>query len=100
VFRLLAGGIISTVVAALCSVPANADPAMGEGPYLVNRDVTPGTYTAYASFEHKTTGCSWQRISQDMTIIEQRVNAAKTFVTIQPTDYVFNSYGCGDWYRV
>ena len=79
----------------------NASISAGEiiysGTYIVGQTVQPGTYVIQESGD----ACYWERLDSSGNIIANNFIQATTRVevTIQPTDYSFNSDGCGEWVR-
>jgi hypothetical protein len=73
--------------------------SFGEGTYLVNTEIAPGTY--------KTTGgsnCYYERLSGTSgefdDIITNDNPTGQAIVTIQSSDVAFNSSGCADWEKI
>ncbi|MGY1697724.1 hypothetical protein ACI780_22740 [Geodermatophilus sp. SYSU D00814] len=71
----------------------------GDGVYLVNADIQPGTYVSTGS-----SGCYWERLS-DLTgefeaILANDNPSGQTYVEILPTDVAFSTDDCGTWSRV
>lgn len=69
----------------------------GEGTKIVGQDIQAGTYVIDVSGN----SCYWERLDSAGNIIDNNAIMANTRVevTIEPTDYSFNSFGCGQWVR-
>jgi hypothetical protein len=94
--RLLGlSAICLTVVATLIGpTPAAAQaPQFKDGMYRVNEQVAPGTYRSTG----KGTRCYWGRSGEGENILDNHFGLAGGVVTIQPTDFRFESRGCGPW---
>ena len=78
-------------------IPATPKPVhFGNGVWLVPDEVAPGTYRAAAP-----KGCYWARLhgpsGELRDVITTDLTAAPAVVTISPTDYGFETVGCGKW---
>ena len=80
-----------------------ADPGlrqMGAGTYLVGSEVQPGVYRAQVA--PGSFGCSWSRLSEtdgelDSVIAIDLILEGQTYVTIEETDFAFETSGCTNW---
>lgn len=64
-----------------------------DGVYLVNQDIAPGTYRSTG----KGAACYWERDGEGDEILHNHFGLTGGVVTIQPTDYRFESKRCGPW---
>jgi hypothetical protein len=64
-----------------------------DGTYLVNQQIPPGTYRSSS----KGNGCYWKRSGESGDILDNHFGLAGGVVTIQPSDYKFESRRCGAW---
>lgn len=88
---------IAFAVLPSASAPATAQaPQFKDGVYLVNQQVAPGTYRSTG----KSTSCYWQRSGESDNILDNHFGLAGGVVTIQPTDYQFESKRCGPWIAI
>ncbi len=86
--------LLSMIVApALATAQA---PQFKDGVYLVNQQVAPGTYRSTG----KGASCYWERSGEGENILDNHYGIAGGVVTIQPTDYQFESKRCGPWVAV
>jgi hypothetical protein len=76
--------------------PPGPATSFGDGTYVVNEDIAPGTY--------RTDGgdsCYWERLSgfngSFDEIIANDLPSGPSLVTIEATDVGFTSEGCGTW---
>lgn len=74
--------------------------SFGDGTFLVNKDVQPGTYRNPAGYD----SCYWQRSSGTSgsfdEILANGNPSGQAIVTIQATDNAFTSQRCGTWTKV
>ena len=65
------------------------------GTHLVGSEVTPGTYISEGDIEN----CYWARQDDSGNVIENNFvpSARRVRVTIEASDYGFDSTGCGSW---
>jgi hypothetical protein len=89
----------STVAApttATTGAPSGPATTFGNGTYVVNTDIAPGTYVAAGG-----TNCYWERLSgtsgEFNDIISNESATGRTIAAIAPTDKAFTTRGCGDW---
>ena len=78
--------------------PTTALPSFGPGLLLVNQQITPGRYLSPSA-----PGCSWSRL-KDLagtyaSYLGRSSDEGQTIVDILPTDYAFESEGCGQFVR-
>jgi hypothetical protein len=68
-----------------------------DGTYRVGKNVQPGTY-----YVRNVEGCYWERTDNKGNTIDNNfvTGASRVEVTIQSSDYSFNSDGCGQWQPV
>ncbi len=64
--------------------------------YLVNQDIAPGTYRSTG----KGANCYWERSGENENILDNHFGLTGVVVTIQPTDYQFESKRCGPWVSI
>lgn len=91
--------LISLVLFALIVSPSMVSaqaPQLKDGVYLVNQQVAPGTYRSTG----KGTSCYWQRSGESGNILDNHYGFTGGVVTIQPTDYQFESKRCGPWIAI
>ena len=82
---------------------SQADPAlqqMGPGTYLVGSEIRPGLYRAQVA--PGSFGCSWSRLSEtdgefSSLIAIDLIVEGQTYVTIEETDFAFETSGCTNW---
>jgi hypothetical protein len=73
--------------------------SFGEGSYIVNTDIAPGTYRSKSGSD-----CYWQRL-RDFSgvvtsgVIANGIGSAHVVVTIKASDAGFSSQRCGTWTR-
>lgn len=82
--------------------PAGSFP--GNGMFVVNSDIEPGTYSSRPAPNGYVEICFWRRLkdtsgSRDSTIDGDVAQGSAT-VTIKRTDGAFETRGCQDWKRV
>ena len=67
-----------------------------EGKWVVGTHIRPGTYQAPGGND-----CTWERLSgvsgTPEEIIATDQPAGEAVVEIDPSDFAFNSVGCGEW---
>jgi hypothetical protein len=71
-------------------------PAFKDGVYRVNQDIAPGTYRSTG----KGSSCYWERSGENENILDNHIGFTGAVVTIQPTDFKFESKRCGTWVAV
>lgn len=76
----------------------NAGLRFGAGVREVNSQVQPGLYRATGEIEN----CYWERMDSAGRTIDNNfiLAATQVEVTIEPTDFSFNSSSCGEWVKV
>ena len=92
---LVKTGVILSV-AAFSAPAAGAEPTpqtFPDGTYLVNQRLPSGTYRSNG----KGYWCYWRRSDDNGNIIDNHFGYSGGVVTIQASDYQFNSSGCGGW---
>ena len=73
--------------------------SFGDGTYIVNTDIAPGTYRSKAGSD-----CYWQRL-RDFSgvvthgVIANGIGSAHVVITIKASDAGFSSQRCGTWTR-
>ncbi|MEU3307435.1 hypothetical protein [Nocardiopsis sp. NPDC006832] len=71
----------------------------GSGTFLVNDEISPGTYRS-----GDTASCYWARLSGTDgsldSIIANNFGGGRQIVTISGSDMAFETSGCGEWNRV
>jgi hypothetical protein len=67
--------------------------ARGDGYYLVNVEIAPGTWLNNSTDEH----CKWTRTSRTGAIIHEYFGPGSGTAYIDPTDFAFQSIRCGTW---
>lgn len=91
---------IGAVILAVSPIPAPASAqsptSFRDGAYLVNQQVAPGTYRS----KGRGAWCYWARTAENGDILDNHLGLAGGAVTIQSTDYRFESRGCGGWTAV
>ncbi|MBJ8344354.1 hypothetical protein [Antrihabitans sp. YC2-6] len=99
---VITAGALAVAIALIGAAPASAVPAssMSDGLYIVGVDIAPGNYST--SGPDEDFGCYWERLSGtsgefDDIISNDYIVAGRSQVTIKPTDYAFDSHGCGTW---
>ncbi len=80
------------------AVGAAQAPTFKDGEYLVNEQIPPGTYRSDPNF--KSRYCYWERSAEGDDILNNDGTLPGALVTIQPSDYKFESSGCGTWTAV
>lgn len=70
-------------------------PTFKDGMYLVNEQIAPGTYRSDP--KAKGGSCYWKRTSEGDDILSNDYTLPGALVTIQSSDYKFESRGCGTW---
>ena len=73
---------------------------MGPGTYLVGSEIRPGLYRAQVA--PGSFGCSWSRLSEtdgefSSLIAIDLIVEGQTYVTIEETDFAFETSGCTNW---
>jgi putative cell wall-binding protein len=80
----------------LSAITASKAAAFGDGTWIVNTDIAPGTWSAPGGSD-----CYWARLSDfsgsSTGIIANDVETTGPIVTISPTDVGFISAHCGQW---
>ncbi len=80
----------------LSAITSSKTAAFGDGTWIVNTDIAPGTWTAPGG-----SGCYWARIDgfsgSTSNIIANDVETVSPIVTIDSSDAGFISDGCGNW---
>jgi hypothetical protein len=83
----------------LSPLTTNPTAPFGDGTFLVNKDIAPGTWRSSGG-----SGCYWERLkgfSGDLGDIIANDNASgSTVVTIGPGDTGFSSARCGTWTKI
>lgn len=74
--------------------------SFADGTFLVSTEIAPGTYAS-----HNASGtCYWARLSgfsgEPSDIIANDASSGQAIVTIESTDFGFESMACGTWIRV
>ena len=76
--------------------PPGPKTTFGDGTYLVNTDIQPGTYKSSGTGQ-----CYWARLSSADgslgSIIANDISNGAAVVTIAASDVAFKSNGCGTW---
>jgi outer membrane murein-binding lipoprotein Lpp len=71
----------------------------GNGTYLVNKEVMPGTYRNSGA-----SGCYWERLSglsgTNSDIIANDNASGPAIVTIESSDVAFATNRCGEWHKI
>lgn len=70
----------------------------GQGVWIVNTDIEPGTWTAPGG-----SSCYWERMANfadENSILANDFDTVNPVVTISPTDAGFDTTNCGTWTRV
>ncbi|KOX10267.1 hypothetical protein ADL05_24805 [Nocardiopsis sp. NRRL B-16309] len=71
----------------------------GDGTFLVNEEVLPGTYRS-----EDVGSCYWARLSNAEgtldSIIANDFGSGQQVVTIAASDYAFETSSCGSWNKV
>ena len=77
------------------TVEGNFDRSYSNGKYEVGKDIKPGKYRTTGDLEN----CYWARLSRSGEIIDNNFAAAarEITVTIQKSDGMFTTEGCGTW---
>jgi hypothetical protein len=68
----------------------------GDGTFLVNDDIAPGTYKADSSGE----SCYWERTSQGGDIIDNDNTDGPAVIVVAPTDFSVSTARCGAFQKV
>jgi hypothetical protein len=79
--------------------PAAKPAFKGDGTFQVGKDVQPGTYRTVGNDDGM---CYWERDKDAKgdtdSILANDTVAGSSYVTIKPTDKIFTSTDCKDWY--
>jgi hypothetical protein len=69
------------------------------GTHKVGDQITPGTFVTESKNDKPFQKCYWERLDSAGNIIDNNfiTSAFRAEVTIDPSDYSFNSTGCGQW---
>lgn len=69
------------------------------GTHKVGDQITPGTFVTESKNDKPFQQCYWERLDSTGNIIDNNfiTSAFRAEVTIDPSDYSFNSTGCGQW---
>ncbi|MFB7724750.1 hypothetical protein [Nocardia sp. NPDC056100] len=106
---MIAGALASALLTTTAAIAA-ADPATeipGDGLYLVNVDIKPGTYVSDGTPDNAT-GCFWRRLWHVQTpadysdpnfyiIASDFTRQHPLRIVIKATDVAFSSESCGTW---
>jgi hypothetical protein len=80
----------------------NGETISGDSIYIVGQDVKPGTYRTFTA--GGVFPCIWSRRNASDRPIAQggakQGRAHEITVTIAPSDYSFDTEGCGVWFRL
>ncbi|WP_330178869.1 hypothetical protein OHB26_20360 [Nocardia sp. NBC_01503] len=109
---LIAGALTSALLTTTAGI-ATADPASeipGDGLYLVNVDIKPGTYVSDGTTD-EATGCFWRRLWHVQTptdyndpnyyvIASDFTKVHPVRIVIKSTDVAFRADNCGAWRMV
>jgi hypothetical protein len=85
----------ATVAALGTTRTESQTPTFKDGVYLVNQEIPPGTYRSDPNV--KGGSCYWKRSAEGDDILNNDITLPGALVTIQPSDYQFESRGCGPW---
>lgn len=91
----------ATTTAAAATTPAGPRTSFGDGQYLVNSQIVPGTYQAPGG-----SNCYWERQSDLSGKFEGIIandwvpGGGSVLVTIDPSDVGFKAKGCGTFKQV
>lgn len=81
-----------------------ADGFPGDGTYVVDSDIKPGTYRSDGPQGGLITSCYWARLSstsgETNDIIANNATSGQTTVTIAATDKAFTTTGCKAWKKI
>lgn len=83
----------TTLPVSSTALAQNPPPQFRDGTYRVNEQVAPGTYRSTG----KGSRCYWQRTGEGDDILHNHYGLTGGVVTIQVTDFEFESKGCGPW---
>lgn len=77
----------------------------GSGTYRIGVDVQPGTYSSTPTTGSSFALCQWTRLKDlsgtpASTIALGNTAAGPIYVTIEPSDVAFNSFGCETWQKI
>lgn len=89
---LVAIGVLATALIPTHTFAQSPAP-IKDGVYRVNEQIAPGTYRSTG----KGARCYWERGGESENILDNHLGLAGGVVTIQPTDFQFESRGCGPW---